>query len=881
MRLSGYRSKSISPIQQLDRQYRQTLFSYLSGIGSDWDVSWRETREIKWCQLACKEKEIPSQGWKIHVSASAAECVELCHNALPWLLSRRVAFKILADLRSILRVNSGSLGATQTGKIITVYPCDEKEVRNLANELDRRWPVTDGPAVSSDVSLRPGGAVFLRYGAFSGEVLVNRQGMLLPAMRAPNGDLVEDRRSTEGHQVEWARPPIRGLAPAVPEAQGPFEIGGESYLPLFLLHASPRGKVFAGLKLTDAAYALLKLRWRGIGGGLAGTVVREPLSVEHDVLRALNNSGRVAPRPMGYFKGHDFAMLVMEYLEGETFSELEPRQQISHLPALANAVSQLHAAGFAHRDVKLANVIVSKSKVRLVDFELAVPFSSQEAISAGTRGYLPPETEALVDGAGDVYALGACVAHVLLGYDPSGLPDGGGRLIGLLSLFGWRCCTKVIKSMLDPRPERRPTAVSLVPILQNFSRKVAFETQGKFNRRIRPSVSSKWCLRVAYEAALATRDFRESTPQGTAWRSHHFEHLGPAEGINVGSAGVILGLLSIDRACGCVGLSIDIQEGAKWLKSRNSNRLASGLFTGDAGVAVALATAGRRFRRNDWITAARARLTAAVEAVEHCDLFSGTAGVLWAACILTDILEEDGPYRLAARCGDTLLRLAEVREALLVWPADEAGEPPLTGAAHGSAGIALALALWGRLANRPEAVEVAFETFERLFRNGRVREGAALRRALNGNSSHAPVLQWCHGIAGYLWCMLQAFGDNKRLQPAIDWSLERCVATNAVGPPLYCHGMAGELELWRMIGGYPRLAELAAKRAERLASALRLQLQRRHGLCVWGAEDPEILTPDLWVGFLGPATALTLYARRISDPLLSSAWLRFCASPIL
>jgi hypothetical protein len=59
---------------------------------------------------------------------------------------------------------------------------------------------------------------------------------------------------------------------------------------------------------------------------------------------------------------------------------------------------------------------------------------------------------------------------------------------------------------------------------------------------------------------------------------------------------------------------------------------------------------------------------------------------------------------------------------------------------------------------------------------------------------------------------------------------------------------------------------------------LRLHLRREDGLCIWGAEDPQVFTPDLWVGFLGPASALSLHAMRVSDPILSGTWLRSCAS---
>jgi hypothetical protein len=69
----------------------------------------------------------------------------------------------------------------------------------------------------------------------------------------------------------------------------------------------------------------------------------------------------------------------------------------------------------------------------------------------------------------------------------------------------------------------------------------------------------------------------------------------------------------------------------------------------------------------------------------------------------------------------------------------------------------------------------------------------------------------------------------------------------------------------------------ARSRADRAAGVLRLVSFRERECCVWGSEDPEVIKPDLWVGFLGPATALALYARNCSHALLSPSWLRSCA----
>ena len=870
--------------QDLAGEYRNALSSCVSDLGPEWVVTQRQAGDVAWCQIACKGKALPSQGWKIHVSASASEAVSLCDDVLSWLVGRGVTCKIAADINSIVRINSGSAGETQTGKILTVYPADDREAASLARELDRRWTGTEGPAIPSDLAVRTHGSVFLRYGAFDGNVLIDRFGKITSAVRMPDGQLAEDLRSGDGGQPDWVVPPLSGLVPAVQEISGPFEVGGESYLPLRLLRGSPSGKIFFGLSLSDASEVLIKVRRRGVGGGLFRSAGEERLGTEYAVLQALKHFPGVAPQPLGYFNGKEFAVLVTEYIEGELFSDLDFERQLASLPGLASAVSELHEAGFVHRDIKLSNAIVTSAHVRLLDFELATPIGSEARRAAGTRGYMPPETESRADSAGDVYALGTCIAHAYLGFDPGGLPAGGGRLVGLLALFGHRQAADVVRKLLDARPEKRPSAKAVTHMLEDLRPATPGAAHpAEQDRRIREGrrsrVNAAWYLRAAREAGLATRRFQRDAHPGLQWKMRQYESLGSAEGINIGSAGVILGLISIDHACGSWDFSEEIQGGAKWLANQKPYATAHGLFTGNAGVAVALAVAGKRFGRSEWIDAAHARLSAAVRVEQDCDLFSGMAGVLWAACLVGEILEDSEICELATRCGHDLVRLTEIRDDLRVWPPVKPDAPPLTGAAHGSAGIAMALAIWGRMTGRSEERNLALETFERLFRNGRWMDGAMLRRTVEEFPECAPVLPWCHGVAGYLWCMLLAFDDDARLAAAIDWSVEKCASAKSSGNPVYCHGMAGELELWRLIGKYPRLAGDAAARADRAAAGLRLQLRREGGLCVWGAEDPQILTPDLWVGFLGPASAVSLHALGISDPLLSGAWLRSCASP--
>lgn len=872
----GHREQNLS---KLRREYGTTLFGYLKRLDSSYEVSTSQAETVKFVSVIPPQKKLPSQGWKIHVSASAAEGVSLCNSVMPWLLLQRVHWKIAADVDSIIEINSGDVGETQTGKILTIYPSSDSEAKDIARNLDRLWTSTEGPAIPSDLAVRKDGAVFLRYGAFDGGVTTDKLGRTISIVSSPDGQQLEDIRSSDGSQHSWVHPPIPNLEPAIQNLAGPFEAADESYLPIFLLHKSPRGKVFLGIKISDASEVVIKTARRGVGGvggGIYGASSQERLRAEYQTLRALHISHPLAPTPLMFCDYGDVSVLVMEHIDGELVSDLSFEQQVTSLHELATAIQEVHDNGFVHRDVKLSNAVKTGAGVRLIDFELAVKAGAEEFTSHGTRGYIPPGSQTFAHESSDVFALGVCVAHVFLGFDPARMPENAGRLIGLMKLRGHGRVAKLVSHLTNPIPCKRPSARTASEMISKIQPAIGVVP----NSKIASGTARNWALRAAYEAACATREYRIKMPHGVAWQSSPRE--APAEGLNSGSAGVILGLMSIASVCRTEKFHEDIQQGAERLASTGWSANAHGLFTGNAGAALALGVTGKRFRHLDWLTAAQERLTVAVERIgNEFDLFSGASGVLWAGCLTAAITKKESFLQIVEASGEMLLKSVELREGVYVWPNVDPYDPPMTGAAHGAAGIAMALAAWGKMSGRLDALELAVETFERLFENGRIQEGKYLRRTIaDGNlqNSLAPVLPWCHGIAGFLWCILNSLGDYAPLRSAIDWAVERCSTARSQGCPVYCHGLAGEMELWRMISAHPRLTPSAQDRVSNLAASLRQMLIRKNGLSTWASEDPHVLKSDLWVGSLGPATELALFSRRSCLSLLSENWLQFCAA---
>jgi hypothetical protein len=178
--------------------------------------------------------------------------------------------------------------------------------------------------------------------------------------------------------------------------------------------------------------------------------------------------------------GSPVPYVVMELVDGPTLEDRLSRGPLPWRVALrlgaevAAALAAAHARGLVHRDVKPANVMLTRSGAKVVDFGIAaVAGDTGEVrpggIVLGTPAYLAPERMAggPVRPATDVYALGVLLYRALTGRlpwqaetttqmikahvyaEPSPLPSVPGLPDGVAELC-LRCLAK--------DPEQRPTS---------------------------------------------------------------------------------------------------------------------------------------------------------------------------------------------------------------------------------------------------------------------------------------------------------------------------------------------------------------------------------------------------------------------------------------
>jgi serine/threonine protein kinase/tetratricopeptide (TPR) repeat protein len=134
--------------------------------------------------------------------------------------------------------------------------------------------------------------------------------------------------------------------------------------------------------------------------------------------------------------------IAMEYIRGETLSELIPAtgldlaHTLDYASQAAAALSAAHAAGIVHRDIKPANIMVTKSGlVKLLDFGIALieqpdvdpnattstmAFLTRPGTVVGTLAYMSPEHAqgGAVGARSDIFSLGVVIYQMLTGTLP-------------------------------------------------------------------------------------------------------------------------------------------------------------------------------------------------------------------------------------------------------------------------------------------------------------------------------------------------------------------------------------------------------------------------------------------------------------------------------
>lgn len=152
---------------------------------------------------------------------------------------------------------------------------------------------------------------------------------------------------------------------------------------------------------------------------------------EAKAMAKLSHSNIVKVHDYGEHEGSPY--IVMELLSGGTLKQrlgkpVQWQKAVSLVEPIARALGYAHSEGILHRDVKPANILITKSgEPILTDFGIAKLLEQEDGhtltgtgVGVGTPEYMAPEQGlgSKVDGRADIYSLGIVLYEIITGRKP-------------------------------------------------------------------------------------------------------------------------------------------------------------------------------------------------------------------------------------------------------------------------------------------------------------------------------------------------------------------------------------------------------------------------------------------------------------------------------
>lgn len=271
-------------------------------------------------------------------------------------------------------------------------------------------------------------------------------------------------------------------------------------------------------------------------------------------------------------------------------------------------------------------------------------------------------------------------------------------------------------------------------------------------------------------------------------------------------------------------------------------------------------------------------LSPMIEQDEHLDVIGGAAGCIRSLLCLYRCRPSERTLRVARLCGEHLLARAQPIESGIGWLTKIPSVGPLTGLAHGAAGIAWALldlaALTGE--SRFRAAGLGAIAYERGVFSPEAGNWPDLRKTMVEQSvggGPSFMTAWCFGATGIGLARLLALPhlDDAAVRSEIDVALRTTLAGGFGYNHSLCHGDLGSLEL--LLQASQRLDEPLIRAYVGRYTNLVLESIDTYG---WLSGIPlDVETPGLMIGLAGIGYGLL----RLADPTRVPSVLALASPP--
>ena len=346
--------------------------------------------------------ELPRQGWKIHVSATYANAIQVLEIVSKVLVKNQIAFKVIRSRTIYLLTSQKAFSRVQYGKFITIYPKDQTQFLALIDLLHPLLERFDGPEILTDRRYKNSKVIHYRYGGFIPEMQYDSLGNAKFLIEDGRGEMVEDERKPYFVMPVGIENPVEQTMQT--ESDGSSRLFDEYNIEKAIRFTNSGGVYLATEKKTLKKVVVKEARpfTQMTKEGVDSIQLREK---ESELLKACQGSPFV-PQLIDSFYDSGHFFLIEEYIEGQTLfsyalhhnaflkvEQSEPvrtyiRTIIEIVSKLLDFILYLRGKGYEMRDLTLDNIMLTHSgEVKVIDMEGCRLLNSNDVIT-GKNSYI-------------------------------------------------------------------------------------------------------------------------------------------------------------------------------------------------------------------------------------------------------------------------------------------------------------------------------------------------------------------------------------------------------------------------------------------------------------------------------------------------------------
>lgn len=384
-------------------------------------------RKVQWIYINNTSAHLPSQGWKIHLSATYISAVDVLQRVIKIVQEEKLSFKVADTLNTLKVMNDAHYPMGYSGKFITIYPENLEQFKRVIDKLHLCTIGLKGPAILSDKQYKDG-IVYYRYGEIRG-INVNAKDNKR-YIYDENNNLFEDQRNAWFSPPNWVTDPFKDDDPNNKSNMRIMLPQHSIDLQYTIRHANKGGVYVA--KDENNTRLILKEARKYVATDSLGYDVSDYLKNEYNILTILKGKDYV-PQVFKFLETSKSSYILEEYIDGQTLAEYinsthkafdfvnDIHRLLFISMRITESVMDMHKQGIIIRDLTKNNIIVTDElNVLFIDFNIS--FNSRDRLYApnsGTEGYFyKGRNNMTAINADDVFSLGCVLYFIFSNRDP-------------------------------------------------------------------------------------------------------------------------------------------------------------------------------------------------------------------------------------------------------------------------------------------------------------------------------------------------------------------------------------------------------------------------------------------------------------------------------